>query len=390
MKNGAGGPKITVIIPTRERADVFASALRTVTAQDYADLEILVSDNFSGDATASIAQNTGDPRVKYINTGKRLSMTHNWEFAISHAAGDWITIIGDDDGLLPNALNEAAALIRTTGASAIQSATCRYRWPGHKNRRYGRMRIPMRTGYEIRDSKAWMSKVLSGRAGHTDLPILYTGGFVGAAVLAEIKRVSGAVYKSRIPDVYSAFAIASVTPSYIYSHVPLGISGISRHSTGTDQLSIKTRSSESPSRKFLLEENIPFHADVPLTETGEIPPSLQAIILESYLQTVSLRAGEPVRPLDRQLEIILARSRRVDERLASWALSFARMHKIDYEVALSNARRMRLRFRLADISANILRRSGRKTIGAPRLPIENVYEASLAAAEILNAGRGGR
>lgn len=60
-KTGASGPRITVVIPTRERADVFASALKTVTIQDYGNLDILVSDNFSGDTTEEIARGTGTP-----------------------------------------------------------------------------------------------------------------------------------------------------------------------------------------------------------------------------------------------------------------------------------------------------------------------------------------
>ncbi len=31
-------------------------------------------------------------------------MSEHWEFALSHAKGNWVTIIGDDDGLLPNAV----------------------------------------------------------------------------------------------------------------------------------------------------------------------------------------------------------------------------------------------------------------------------------------------
>src|SRR5690606_25949425 len=101
MNEKSARPKITVIIPTRERCDVFVSALKTVTGQNYDDLEILVSDNFSQDATEEVARQSNDPRVRYLNTGRRLSMAHNWEFALEHATGDWVTIVGDDDGLLP-------------------------------------------------------------------------------------------------------------------------------------------------------------------------------------------------------------------------------------------------------------------------------------------------
>jgi hypothetical protein len=45
-----------------------------------------------------------DPRIRYVNTGKHLSMSHNWEFALSHVEKGYVTFVGDDDGLLPGAI----------------------------------------------------------------------------------------------------------------------------------------------------------------------------------------------------------------------------------------------------------------------------------------------
>ncbi len=47
----AAAPRFTIIIPTRERAATLEHALRTVTDQDFASLEIIVSDNASTDNT---------------------------------------------------------------------------------------------------------------------------------------------------------------------------------------------------------------------------------------------------------------------------------------------------------------------------------------------------
>ena len=109
-------PKITVIIPTRERAVVLENALRTVTSQDYKNLEIIVSDNYSMDGTDKVVEQAKDSRIRYLNTGKRLSMSHNWEFALSHVQDGWVTFIGDDDGLLPRAISRIAEIIQQTKA----------------------------------------------------------------------------------------------------------------------------------------------------------------------------------------------------------------------------------------------------------------------------------
>lgn len=383
MANKPTGPRITVVIPTRERCDVLESSLHTVTQQRYENLEILVSDNFSHDRTEEIVRGIPDPRIKYVNTGRRLSMSHNWEFALSQVTGDWVSVVGDDDGLLPDCLPRVADLIERSSSSAIQSATCLYRWPGHKKRAHGRIRIPMRSKVEVRDSEVWVERVLKGEATHLDLPVLYTGGFVKRTVLEKIVEKSGRLYNSRIPDVYSAFAIACMVPSYIYSYTPLAISGVSRHSTGTDQFSARSTSADSPSQKFFSEENLPFHPDIPLMEDGNVPSSLAILNLESYWHTSALRKSEPDGAAQRHLEVILATTDNETPGLLEWCKKFAAAHEADFEAALRHSHCLRVKKILPTVLANFERRRYRQTIGSPNLPILNVFEASLAAESFL-------
>ena len=383
MKGTSVRPKITVVIPTRERCDVLESALKTVVGQDYENLEILVSDNFSGDATEDVTRQWNDPRVRYINTGRRLSMTANWEFALEHVTGGWVTIVGDDDGLLPNAIHRAADFIKSGGVQAFQSTTCKYRWPGNKGRQFGQIRVPLTQGEEIRESIPWMKKVLEGRTVYADLPMLYTGGFVSMEVLHDLRRRTGSFYRSRIPDVYSGFAIASLISRYGFVNTPLCISGISRHSIGVDQFAMRKKETASPSRKFLSEENLPFHKDLPLTGSGDIPSSLQAVVYESCLQTKDLRHGTLDDSYGKQLEIILACSPEGDRVVAAWSYKFAEMHGLDYEAARARARWRRRRYKLAEIPANFLRRVRRRRLGSMKQKLENVHEASLAADALL-------
>ena len=59
--------KFSVIIPTRERSDTLQSSLKTCVGQDYDNLEIIVSDNFSTDNTREVVESFDDPRIRYIN-----------------------------------------------------------------------------------------------------------------------------------------------------------------------------------------------------------------------------------------------------------------------------------------------------------------------------------
>ena len=128
MKN----PKLTVIIPTRERADTLFHTLRTVVEQDYENLEIIVSDNASNDNTEAIVRRFSDPRLNYINTGQRLGMSENWEFALGHVKGDFVMYLGDDDGLLPEACSDVAKIISSTDTKAVIWNKPDYNWPTNK------------------------------------------------------------------------------------------------------------------------------------------------------------------------------------------------------------------------------------------------------------------
>jgi len=122
-------PSISCVIPTRERCDTLKSTIQTCLMQDYDNMEIIVSDNYSQDATPEVVESFNDKRIIYVNTGKRLSMSHNWEFALSNVKGDYVTILGDDDGLLPGAIGELAKIISETETEAVSWKWASYFWP---------------------------------------------------------------------------------------------------------------------------------------------------------------------------------------------------------------------------------------------------------------------
>ena len=373
-------PKFTVVIPTRECADVLRFALQTVTAQTYGDLEIIVSDNCSQDDTAKVVRACGDPRVKYVTTGRRVSMSENWEFALSHVTGDWVTVLGDDDGLLPGAISKVAELVRTTQARAIRSRLSFYSWPSVTGTAFGKLIVPLQTGHVIRRSDEWLSRLLDGRARYYELPMIYNGGFVSVGVLDELRCGTGKVYRSCAPDVYSAVAIASVIPSYVFSHEPFAISGSSAHSTGRSFIAGRA-SGDSPANRFAAETNYPLHAEIPYCADGKVPLSIEAMVYESYLQSGFLR-GPASRRHARQLPVILATAGKHRQEVEAWAEIFARQHAIDLSAARAQARQLAVRLKLEALPARVEDAIHKEIVGSSTIPIRNVHEASIVAASI--------
>ena len=73
---------MNVIIPTRERADTLLWTMKTCVEQEYDRLNIIVGDKFSGDNTYDAVNTYSDDQTIYLNSGRRVSMTQNWELAI--------------------------------------------------------------------------------------------------------------------------------------------------------------------------------------------------------------------------------------------------------------------------------------------------------------------
>lgn len=293
--------KFSVIIPTRERAGTLYHCLRTVVEQDYDSLTIIVSDNYSQDNTREVVESFADARIKYINTGRRVSMSHNWEFALSHVTDGWVTFLGDDDGMFPGALERIAHVISATGASAVVSKWNSYFWP-QSTACENQLTVSFASGYEIRDCQEWLKKLMCGHANYPELPYVYTGGFVDVELINRARNKSGEFFCSMIPDVYSAVALASIAEKYVMLHEPVCVMGVSTHSNGASNFRLDTN--QGPSQKFFSENNIPFHPKL----GSERVKSIQLIIYESYLQATHLHKDILKIDMAEQLGLALARS----------------------------------------------------------------------------------
>ena len=89
--------KVTVSIPTYNRARFIGKAVDSVLAQTYKDIEILIIDNASTDDTQKIISSFDDNRIKYVKNEENIGIIGNWNKCIGLAQGQYLMILGDDD-----------------------------------------------------------------------------------------------------------------------------------------------------------------------------------------------------------------------------------------------------------------------------------------------------
>jgi glycosyltransferase involved in cell wall biosynthesis len=325
--------KFSLLIPTRERAFTLKACLQTVVAQSYENLEIIVSDNFSQDNTRDIVESLGDARIKYVNPGKRVSMSDNWEFGLSHATGDWFSVLGDDDGLLPQCFETINSLIHRTQAKAIRTRASSFVWPeAQRADNFAPLSVPLGSGWTERKSQVWIKKVLNAHANYSELPMLYNGGFVQLQVLRSFIEKHGRLFFSRIPDVYSGMLISHLIDSYVYSYESVVINGTSAFSTGYAQFkkgNPKQSDVSNAGQKFAKEPNLPFHPSMPLQRNGDIPKSLLALACESYAQVADKLPQLSSLNYATQLPKILSASMSMtDVELNEWIADYLKHHQL--------------------------------------------------------------
>jgi len=97
-------PKVSVIIPTRNRAPLLRLALASVLAQSYQDFEIIIVDDASVDDTQAVIANIADVRIRYFRHAANRGEGASRNAGIARAGGDYIAFLDDDDTWLPEKL----------------------------------------------------------------------------------------------------------------------------------------------------------------------------------------------------------------------------------------------------------------------------------------------
>jgi glycosyltransferase involved in cell wall biosynthesis len=103
----AFAPTISVMIPAYEAEAYLGEAIESVLAQDYRPLEVIVVDDGSTAATGEVARRYTDVRYhRQENAGNGAARNT----AVGLATGDLFAFLDADDRLVPNALQNLAAV----------------------------------------------------------------------------------------------------------------------------------------------------------------------------------------------------------------------------------------------------------------------------------------
>lgn len=102
--------KISVCIPTFNRAYLLPYAIDSVLKQSEQDFELIVCDDGSGDGTAELMSQYTDNRIKYICHPQNIGKSNNMRSGFDAASGKYFMKFDDDDRLTTDFLARTTAI----------------------------------------------------------------------------------------------------------------------------------------------------------------------------------------------------------------------------------------------------------------------------------------
>ena len=87
-------PKISVCIPTYNRADLLKQSVASVLNQTFYDYELIISDNASQDGTAEVIKSFNDSRIIYISKEKNIGLVNNWNSCLAEENDAIFQVLG--------------------------------------------------------------------------------------------------------------------------------------------------------------------------------------------------------------------------------------------------------------------------------------------------------
>lgn len=105
--------KLSLCIPTYNRAAFLGEALDSVIQQATDEVEIVISDNASDDGTAEmVAEYQGKfPRITYYRQPENLGFDRNMLKVVDLACGEYCWLLGSDDALAEGAISALLSLL---------------------------------------------------------------------------------------------------------------------------------------------------------------------------------------------------------------------------------------------------------------------------------------
>ncbi len=117
---------VTVVIPTFNRVELLRRAVASVADQTLTDFECFIADNGSTDGTPEFVAGIDDPRFRSARLEQNIGPSANFTRSLYLGDAPYVTMLQDDDLMLPENLERKVALLDAWPTIAVAHAAFVY------------------------------------------------------------------------------------------------------------------------------------------------------------------------------------------------------------------------------------------------------------------------
>lgn len=116
-------PLVSVCIAVYNAEKTIKETILSVIGQSYSNIEIIVNDNCSTDATMMIVKDIKDSRIQVFSNSTNLGMSKNFDIAVSKASGDYVKLLCADDLITDDCIEKQVKMMLEYVSSNVVAVT---------------------------------------------------------------------------------------------------------------------------------------------------------------------------------------------------------------------------------------------------------------------------
>ncbi len=225
---------LSIIIPTKNRETYAYSCMMQILDSTKEDVQLVIQDN--SDTNSLICKFKDSQfidRIKYNYSNDTLSFVENFSRGVAQADGEYLCIIGDDDGINPEIVKFVHWAKENNVEAVIPKLRLNYIWPNtgisnFKNDNGNLIINDFNIEAQYYDTKVELIKLLnSGGQNYLNYNLVKIyHGIVKKSAIDKVKAITGNYFGGLSPDIYSSVALSLVIKKVLKIDYPLTIPGV--------------------------------------------------------------------------------------------------------------------------------------------------------------------
>ena len=231
-------PLVSILVATRNRQPYAAALVKDIMRWADPRLEVVVEDNSDEEGLGELlGADLSHRQVRYRYNGQPISSIDNFNNTIAQSSGEFVCLVGDDDGVMPGIV-DVAEWARSHDVDCVTwNIRQEYIWPRTDTGgeiRPGTLSYPSYDGGHRYADPEECRRGLAERGGtrYLELPFprLYHG-LVRRSLLEGALTETGHYLGGLSPDIYAAVVLNQLARGTLYFDYPLTLPGVCQAST---------------------------------------------------------------------------------------------------------------------------------------------------------------